>query len=622
MERCKDIMKKVNYFIAIITVLLSAIILICGCTPSLDNGGEHNKDNEEENKTYVEENKTYVIDFYINNVKQEKSLHIRNGADYSLPYPNDITKDSSSNVYFVGWCLDEQCKNILPTDYIFTADTKLYAKFENINFEAYKYTVDKGKATITGYNLDDTTILVVPNFINTFPVINIADFAFSLKKTLRTVIILDGIETIGGYAFGGCNSIENISLPSTLKTMSNSFADCSLLKSISIPENVNEMSKSAFSGCTSLESINVDENNNTYHSFGNCLIETASKILVQGCKNSIIPNDGSVISIHSSAFSGCDIVNISIPSGIKEIPNGLFYDCTLLQEIILPNTLLEIGSNAFSNCVSLSAIVIPNGVTTIKSNAFSGCSNLQNISIPNTLSVIENGVFNNCNDLHYTVDDNCKYIGNNQNPYFLLVGTTNSNIESCSINNTTKIINHNAFKNCTSLLSISIPSSVNTICDNAFYGCSKLETVNFANGLLNIGVGSFSGCSNILKIIIPDSVTYIGNEAFKDCKNLTQISIGCGLTELSNTIFVNCQNVKNLIIPNSAIDVYNNIFGYYTGYYVFYCGTYEEFLDKKVYQHNSYFANTDNCFFYSESQPNSNGNYWHYDLDNQTPVKW
>ena len=185
-----------------------------------------------------------------------------------------------------------------------------------------------------------------------------------------------------------------------------------------------------------------------------------------------------------------------------------------------------------------------------------------------------------------------------------------------------KIINHNAFKNCTSLLSISIPSSVNTICDNAFYGCSKLETVNFANGLLNIGVGSFSGCSNILKIIIPDSVTYIGNEAFKDCKNLTQISIGCGLTELSNTIFVNCQNVKNLIIPNSAIDVYNNIFGYYTGYYVFYCGTYEEFLDKKVYQHNSYFANTDNCFFYSESQPNSNGNYWHYDLDNQTPVKW
>lgn len=69
--------------------------------------------------------------------------------------------------------------------------------------------------------------------------------------------------------------------------------------------------------------------------------------------------------------------------------------------------------------------------------------------------------------------------------------------------------------------------------------------------------------------------------AFKDCKNLTQISIGCGLTELSNTIFVNCQKVKNLIIPNSTIDVYNNIFGYYTGYSVFYCGTYEEFLDKK-----------------------------------------
>lgn len=579
---------------------------------------EHNEDKDDNSNR----NSTFVIDFYINNQKQDESLSINNDDDYELPHPNDITKDSSSNVYFVGWCLDEQCKNILPTDYTFTADTKLYAKFEDVNIEAFKYTVDKGQATITGYNLNNTTFLVVPNFINTFPVIKIADFAFSSKTTLRTVIVLDGIESIGGCSFGNCNSIENISLPSTLKTMSNSFSDCSLLKSINIPKSVSEMSKNAFSGCINLESIFVDENNTTYHSSGNCLIETASKTLIQGCKNSIIPNDDSVANIHSSAFSGCDIVNISIPNGIKEIPNQLFNGCSLLKDVTFPNTLLEIGSNAFSNCISLLNIEIPNGVTTIKFGAFGGCSNLKNISIPNTLSTIEDRVFYNCDNLNYTVYDNGKYIGNSLNPYLLLVCKTNTNIDSCNINSTTKIIYHEAFKNCTSLSTISIPSAVNSISNNAFYGCSKLETVNLANGLLNIGSGSFSRCSSLLKIIIPDSVTYIGVNAFNDCQNLIQISIGSGITKLNNAIFVNCQKVKNLVISNSVIDVDDNIFGYYTGYSIFYYGTKEEFFNNNVYQHNAHFAHVDNCYFYSASQPTSSGNYWHYDLDNQTPLKW
>lgn len=602
--------KKILLLLLFLISTVSSIICFSACG------------NSEEIEDNTDNNSTYVIDFYINNQKQDGSLSINNGADYELPHPNDITKDSSSNVYFIGWCLDEQCKNIISTDYIFTSDTKLYAKFEDINLEAYKYTVDKGQATITGYNLNDTTFLVVPNFINTFPVINIADFAFSSKTTLRTVVILDGIETIGGYSFGNCNSIEYISLPSTLKTISNSFSDCSLLKSISIPKSVNEMSKNAFSGCINLESINVDKNNSTYHSSGNCLIETASKTLIQGCKNSIIPDDGSVVNIHSSAFSGSKIVNISIPNGIKKIPNQLFYDCSLLQEITLPNTLLEIGSNAFSNCISLSTIEIPNGVTTIKFGAFSGCSNLKDICIPDTLSIIEDRVFYNCIHLNYIVYDNGKYIGNRLNPYLVLVSKTNTDIENCNINNKTKIIYYEAFKNCTSLLTISIPSSVNTISDNAFYGCSKLKTVNLANGLLNIGSESFSGCSNLLKIIIPNSVTYIGVNAFKGCQNLIQVSIGSGITKLSNAIFVNCQKVKNLVITNSVIDVDDNIFGYYTGYSIFYYGTKEEFLNNQVYQHNAHFANMGNCFFYSANQPISSGNYWHYDLDNQTPVKW
>ena len=122
--------KKILLLLLFLISTVSSIICFSACG------------NSEEIEDNTDNNSTYVIDFYINNQKQDGSLSINNGADYELPHPNDITKDSSSNVYFIGWCLDEQCKNIISTDYIFTSDTKLYAKFEDINLEANKYTVD------------------------------------------------------------------------------------------------------------------------------------------------------------------------------------------------------------------------------------------------------------------------------------------------------------------------------------------------------------------------------------------------------------------------------------------------------------------------------------------------
>ena len=72
--------------------------------------------------------------------------------------------------------------------------------------------------------------------------------------------------------------------------------------------------------CAVLASITVDEKNPVYHSAGNCLIETASKTLIAGCKNSIIPDDNSVTKIGFSAFDGCSgLTSISIPSGVTDI---------------------------------------------------------------------------------------------------------------------------------------------------------------------------------------------------------------------------------------------------------------------------------------------------------------
>ena len=64
------------------------------------------------------------------------------------------------------------------------------------------------------------------------------------------------------------------------------------------------------------------------------MIETETKTLIAGCKNSLIPLDGSVTSIGSEAF----------------------YDCTTLSNMIIPSSVPEIGDVAFAGCTSLKTV--------------------------------------------------------------------------------------------------------------------------------------------------------------------------------------------------------------------------------------------------------------------------
>ena len=100
------------------------------------------------------------------------------------------------------------------------------------------------------------------------------------------------------------------------------------------------LNKGAFSYCTGLTSITVAKGNTKYHSAGNCLIETESKTLIAGCKNSIIPTDGSVTSIGDGAFYGCTgLTNVTIPDSVTSIGSNAFYGCTGLTSITFNGTI-------------------------------------------------------------------------------------------------------------------------------------------------------------------------------------------------------------------------------------------------------------------------------------------
>ena len=264
----------------------------------------------------------------------------------------------------------------------------------------------------------------------------------------------------------------------------NAFFNCNSLTGILIPDSVTSIDIGAFASCDSLESIVVNEGNTVYHSDGNCLIKTDSKTLVAGCKNSVIPSDGSVTRIGEYAFLYCNsLTNIAIPDSVTSIGRFAYSGCRLLSSITIPEGAKSIGDYAFYNCFSLASISIPDSVTSIGSSAFEGCC-----------GSLESIVVNDGNTVYHS-EGNCLIETDSKT---LIVGCKNSVIPS--------------------------DGSVTRIGDFAFARCNSLTSIVIPEGVTSIGKYAFWYCSSLTSITIPDSVTSIGDWAFLNCTLLTSIT--------------------------------------------------------------------------------------------------
>ena len=103
-----------------------------------------------------------------------------------------------------------------------------------------------------------------------------------------------------------------------------------------------------------------------------------------------------------------------------------------------------------------------------------------------------------------------------------------------------------AFIECTSLKSVSMPESMTWIGDSAFAGCTGLEQVEFSPNLTTIGPNSFYSCNGLTSVVIPDKVTSIESLAFLGCLNLESITIPASVTTLDSTFVFGCTNLKKI----------------------------------------------------------------------------
>ena len=307
------------------------------------------------------------------------------------------------------------------------------------------------------------------------------------------VTITDCTETVAG----------SLTVPATIAgypvtaIATDAFADCTGLTGITIGQNVTSVGTGAFSGCTALASIAVAEGNPVYHSAGNCLIETSSKTLIAGCKNSVIPTDGTVTAIGNLAFHNCDsLTDIEIPAGVVSVGASAFEGCTQLADVTIGSSVATIGNSAFYGCSALTGVVIPDSVTSMGVYVFYGCTKLSSVVIGNQVKTIGNSAFAACTEL-----------------------------TDVTIGSGVVTIDVFAFNGCSKLADISIPNGVTTIGKFAFYNCAALKSVQIPESVNNIGKNAFAGCGE-LKLLIKEENTYaIG---YAEDNNIPYIAQGIG----------------------------------------------------------------------------------------------
>ena len=363
-------------------------------------------------------------------------------------------------------------------------------------------------------------------------------------------VVREGTEVICDGAFSGCESLQSITIPNSVKSIGDeAFSCCGSLQSVTIPNSVMSIGAKTFSSCYSLQSVTIP---NSVTSIGDNAFDQCKAL-----QNVTIPN--SVTSIGDYAFIGCfSLQSVTIPNSVTSIGDGVFFWCQSLQSITIPNSVTSIGDEAFRNCESLQSVTIPNSVTSIGDEAFCCCFSLQSITIPNSVTKIGDYAFDQCKSLqNVTIPNSVTNIGD---------GAFHDceSLQSVTIPNSVTNIGDGAFNSCKSLQSVTIPNSVTSIGDGAFFLCYSLQSVTIPNSVTSIGDHAFYSCNSLQSITIPNSVTSIGYEAFCCCESLQSITIPNSVTSIGDHAFQQCYSLQSITIPNSVTSIGDKAFCFCT----------------------------------------------------------
>ncbi|MBO7596628.1 MAG: leucine-rich repeat domain-containing protein [Bacteroidales bacterium] len=423
-----------------------------------------------------------------------------------------------------------------------------------------------------------------------------------IKDNIQSVVINQGITSIGKYAFYGCANLNSVIIPDGVTTISGyAFRSCSNLTTVTIPASITSMGFWAFAGCkrlvltipdgvTGIDKLAFENVANIIYKGSATENSPWGAKTLNGCVDgdfvykddshktltAYIGNGGDVeipqgvSTIGESAFAGIDITSVTIPSSVTAIERYAFHTCKSLRTVTIPNSVTSIGLNAFAN---------------VKHIIYYG-----NANDPNR----EDFWYWGAQTLNGFVDGDFVYEDDSKTKLMMYLGK-GGNVE---ISTSVTVINDYTFSNCTTLTSVSIPNSVTNIGNGALYGCTGLEYVTIPNSVTNIGTyafykvpqifyygtatGSPWGALNlngeewlyeddahtIIKqymgaggdVSIPDGVTAIAGSAFAGCTSLTSVSIPDGVTTIDGSAFAGCTSLTSVSIPDGVTTIGGSAF--------------------------------------------------------------
>lgn len=382
-------------------------------------------------------------------------------------------------------------------------------------------------------------------------------------------VMPDTVVAIGEYAFYNCTGLKNITWPENIGSVGYSaFKGCTGITELIVPDSLTNIGAGAFANCSGLTSIFVEEGNDVYYSKDDCVISKTGTLII-GCRNSRIPDDGTVYSIGTEAFTGCTFTEFTIPDSVTFIGESAFRDCDYLEEIVIPGSVKTIYVISFADCDSLKKVILCDGVESIVQGAFSGCDNLEEVIIPRSVTDIGWYPFQDCPKLTlkvYAYSSALKYAIDRYIPYEIiseelttLSGTCGDNVIWCfnfdtghlvisgegdmysysgssapwrafgELVNSIEIqrgvtsVGYRTFSELYYLKTVTISNTVTIIDKYAFESCTSLKEVVIPDGVITIKYGAFNSCSSLKEVIIPKSVTSIGSYAFNKWDNTLKV---------------------------------------------------------------------------------------------------
>ena len=313
---------------------------------------------------------------------------------------------------------------------------------------------------------------------------------FYENTNIKSVIIENGVTSIGDGVFQGCTS----------------------LRSVTIPDSVTSIGDDAFYGCY-FTSENFVNNSNVE------LDDSSKPTIVDTDAGGFCIKDNELVNMRPTYAIG----EITIPDSVTSIGDYAFCSCENLTSITIPGSVTSIGNYAFERCESLTSVIIPDSVTSIGSSAFFDCVSLKSIEVSG-------------NNKNYTSLDGVLF---NKDKTELITYPAGKTDSEYVIPNSVTSIGYSAFENCTSLTSVTIPNDVTSIGYGVFQGCTSLTSVTIPNSVTSIDSSAFSSCTSLIGITIPNSVTSIGYGVFQDCTSLSSVTIPNSATSIGDSAFYN-----------------------------------------------------------------------------------